>query len=289
MTTAGPPVVLVTGASGGIGSAVSLAYARSGARLVLLARSPDDLDRLARRCLEAGAAQAVPVVADVADGEVVRAVVRDVVAEHGRVDVTVHCAAVVAYGRFEDVPADVWDRTVTVGVLGTANVARAVLPTLAAQHGGGSLVVVGSLLGEVGVPFMSSYVTGKWAVRGLTRVLQQEARATPGVHVALVAPGSVDTAIYALAGSYAGRPGKPPPPVYRPERVAEAVLRVVAGRRRSATVGVTNPLVRLGFVTVPRLYDVLVTPLMRMAGLGRDRVEPHAGNVFRPSQDVRGT
>ncbi|WP_088319915.1 SDR family oxidoreductase [Kineosporia sp. R_H_3] len=287
MTSAGPSVVLVTGASGGIGSAVSLAYARSGARLVLLARSPDDLDRLARRCLEAGAAGAVPVVADVADGGAVREAVRDVVAEHGRVDVTVHCAAVVAYGRFGDVPAEVWDRTVTVGVLGTANVARAVLPTLAAQHGGGSLVVVGSLLGEVTVPFMSSYVTGKWAVRGLTRVLQQEARATPGVHVALVAPGSVDTAIYELAGSYAGRQGRPPPPVYGPERVAEAVLRVVAGRRRSAFVGVTNPLVRLGFVTVPRLYDVLVTPLMRMAGLGRDQVDPHAGNVLRPSQEVR--
>lgn len=277
--------VLVTGASGGIGAAVSLAYARRGADLVLLARSDRDLAAQAVRCLEAGAASARAVVADVADAGEVDAAVASVLGEHSRVDVVVHTAAVVAYGRFEDVPAAVWDRAVVVGVLGTANVARAVLPVLAAQRGG-SLVVVGSVLGEATVPFMSSYVTGKWAVRGFVRTLQQEARSTPGVHVALVSPGSIDTAIYRLAGNYAGRVGRPPPPVYRPEKVAEAVLRVVDGRRPAASVSVTNPLIRLGFTLVPRLYDVLVTPLMRVAGLSRQPVGPHAGNVLVPSQDV---
>lgn len=280
------PVVLVTGATGGIGTAVSLAWARRGARLVLLARSPGTLAGLAERCRAAGADARV-VVADVADGGAVAAAVDAVIAEHGRVDVVVHSAAVVAYGRFVEVPADVWDRTVTVGVLGTANVARAVLPTLAAQPGGGSLVVVGSVLGEATVPFMSSYVTGKFAVRGLTRVLQQEARSTPGVHVALVSPGAIDTGIYRLAGNYAGRIGRPPPPVYRPEKVAEAVLRVVDGRRPAASVSIANPLIRLGFGSLPWVYDRVVTPMMRVAGLSRQHVNAHPGNVFTPSEQVR--
>lgn len=278
--------VLVTGASGGIGTAVSLAWARRGADLVLLARSDRDLAALAARCLDAGAASARAVVADVADQDAVSDAVAAAVREHGRLDVAVHSAAVVAYGRFEDVPADVWDRAVTVGVLGTANVARAVLPGFAARRGG-SLVVVGSVLGEATVPFMSSYVTGKWAVRGLVRTLQQEARATPGVHVALVSPGSIDTAIYGLAANYAGRAGRPPPPVYPPQRVAEAVLTVVDRRRATASVSVTNPLIRLGFTLTPWLYDTLVTPLMRVAGLSGRAVAPHPGNVTRPSQDVR--
>ena len=278
--------VLVTGASGGIGSAVSLAYARRGADLVLVARSDRDLGALAQRCRDGGAASARVVVADVAEQDAVLAAVAAVVREHGRLDVVVHAAAVLAYGRFEAVPAQVWDRAVVVGILGTANVARAVLPRLAEQ-GGGSLVVVGSVLGEATVPFMSSYVTGKWAVRGLVRTLRQEARATPGVHVALVSPGSIDTAIYRLAGSYVGRTGRPPPPVYPPQRVAEAVLKVVDGRRATASVSVTNPLIRLGFTLTPWLYDALVTPLMRVAGLSRRAVAPHPGNVLRPSQDVR--
>lgn len=279
--------VLVTGATGGIGSAVALAHARRGADLTLLARSSGDLADLAARCRREGAASARTVVADVSDADAVSSAVGDVLARHGRLDVTVHTAAVVAYGRFADVPAQVWDAAVTVGVLGTANVARAVLPMLGDQDGGGSLVVVGSVLGEVTVPFMSAYVTGKWAVRGLVRTLQQEARATPGVHVAIVSPGSIDTAIYRLAGTYVGVHGRPPPPVYPPERVADAVLDVVDRRRATASVSVTNPLIRLGFTLTPWLYDRLVTPLMRVAGLSWSRVGPTAGNVLEPSEQVR--
>jgi short-subunit dehydrogenase len=147
-------------------------------------------------------------------------------------------------------------------------------------------VIVGSLLGQATVPLMGAYVTSKWAVRGLTRVLQQEARELPGVHVGIVNPGSIATPIYDLAANYAGRIGRPPPPVYGPDRVAHAVLRLVDHRKRAAGVSVTNPVIRFGFTLVPRVYDVAVTPLMRLAGLRRQPVGPHPGNVFTPSEDV---
>jgi NADP-dependent 3-hydroxy acid dehydrogenase YdfG len=278
------PVVLVTGASGGIGKATVRAYARRGARLVLVARSADRLEAL-RLEAEALGAAALVAVADVAEAGAVDAAFQVAVAGFGRVDVVVHAAAVAAYGRFDEVPADVWDRVVTINVTGTSNVARAALRAFRRQ-GGGSLVIVGSILSLAVVPYMGSYVTAKWAVRALVRVLQQETRGTPAIRVGVVHPGAVRTPIYSLAANYAGRIGRPPPPVYAPETVADAVLAVADGRARWRSVGITNPVIAFGFCTVPRLYDLLVMPIMNVAGLSRRPVAPHPGNVFTPSEQV---
>jgi hypothetical protein len=170
-------------------------------------------------------------------------------------------------------------------VTGTANVARAALRAFEAR-GGGSLVVIGSVLGQATVPFMGSYAVSKWAVRGLVRTLQQEARELRGVHVSIVNPGSVATPIYTLAGNYTGRIGRPPPPVFTAESVAREVMRVVDKRKRLGGVNPANLVIRWGFALAPRLYDVLVTPLAKVACLRRQQVEPHAGHVFTPSEDV---
>ena len=110
------------------------------------------------------------------------AAVERVVAEHGRVDVCVQSAALIAFGEFLDVPAEVFDRVVTTNVLGTANVARAVLPGMR-ERDDGVLVVVGSVLGRISVPQLITYCTSKWAVRGLTRMLSQSVRDRSGVRV----------------------------------------------------------------------------------------------------------
>ena len=283
------PVVLVTGATGGIGAATVRAYARRGARLVLLARSAHRLETL-RADVAALSPQgqrpgALVTVADVADADALDAAFAAAVERFGRVDVVVHAAAVVAYGRFDEVPRDVWDRVVDVNVKGTSNVARAALRQFREQDGG-SLVLVGSVLSLATAPLMGSYVTTKWHNRALVRVLQQEARETPGVHVGVVHPGAIRTPIYSLAANYAGRIGRPAPPVYSPESVARAILDVVDGRRRMRSVSVANPIIALGFTLTPRLYDVLVGPLMKVAGLSRREVGAHPGNVFAPSEEV---
>lgn len=282
-----PPVVLVTGATGGIGAATVRAYAGRGARLVLLARSAHRLEAL-RADVAALGADALVTVADVADADAVDAAFAAGVARFGRVDVVVHTAAVVAYGRFEEVPRDVWDRVVDVNVKGTSNVARTALRQFRDQdpRSGGSLVLVGSVLSLATVPFMGSYVTTKWQNRALARVLQEEARQTPGVHVGIVHPGSIRTSIYSLAGNYAGRIGRPPPPVYRPETVAAAVLDLVDQHKRMRSVSVANPVIALGFTLAPRLFDMIVGPMMQVAGLSRRPVAEHPGNVFAPSEEV---
>jgi NAD(P)-dependent dehydrogenase (short-subunit alcohol dehydrogenase family) len=271
-------VVVITGASSGIGRATAIACARRGDRLVLAARSAEAL-RAARS--DCAGAQTLTVPTDVTDAAAVDALLAAAVQRFGRVDAVVHSVAVVAYGRFDEVPAAAFDRVIATTLTGAANVARAALAVFRRQ-GGGRLVVVGSLLGKITTPYMSSYVTAKWGLHGLVRTLQIEARSTPGIGVSLVSPGGVDTPVYVQAANYLGRTGRPPPPVDPPEKVARAVLRALDRPRREISVGVANPVVVLGFRALPAVFDVLVTPLMRLGGLSRDRVGQHEGNVFAP-------
>jgi len=172
-------VIVITGASSGIGLATALAFADQGALLVLAARGEPALQRAAQECLRRGAAGAHPVVADVTEDDAVDAVCAHAVGQFGRVDAWVHTAAVVAYGRFEDIPAHVWRRVVDTNVHGSANVARTALRQFRDQEGG-TLVLLGSLLGEIATSFMSPYVTSKWAIRGLGCVLAIETRREAG-------------------------------------------------------------------------------------------------------------
>jgi NAD(P)-dependent dehydrogenase (short-subunit alcohol dehydrogenase family) len=203
----------------------------------------------------------------------------DAVAELGRLDGVVHAAAVLAYGRFEDVPAEVFDQVVVTNLLGTANVARRALQVFAGQSGG-SLVVMGSVLGKIATPYMSTYCATKFAVQGLVRILQIEARGRPGVSVSLVSPGSVDTPIYEQAGTWTGRHGKPPLPVSSPEHVAAKVVRALDEPGRDIAAGPLNWAMVAGFRMLPAAYDVLVGPLMRLLGQGSAGVPPGPGNVF---------
>ena len=119
-------VVLVTGASSGIGRATALQLARPGARLVLASRSAPALAEVERDCAGRGATVLV-VPTDVADTAAVDALFAAAVERFGRVDAVVHAAAVVAYGRLEDVPDEVFDHALDVNLLGTARVARTAL------------------------------------------------------------------------------------------------------------------------------------------------------------------
>lgn len=279
----GPPrprVVVVTGASSGIGLATALLAAERGDHVVLLARGPESLEQAAEQCHRRGAATVLALPTDVGDWAAVQAAFNDVVARYGRVDAVVHSAGQVAYGRFEDVPADVFDHVVHTNLLGSANLARAVLPHMR-ERDAGHLVLIGSLIGYIAPPYMSAYAVSKWGVRGLARVLQVENRDRRGVHIGHLSPGGVDTPIYVQAGNYLGQVGRPPPPVVSPERVARRALRLLDHPRPRTQVGAANWLTILGFTLAPAVYDRIVTPLFEVAAtdVRRQALEPR-GNVF---------
>jgi short-subunit dehydrogenase len=273
-------VVLVTGASSGIGRATARAAAKRGDHVVLLARGLGPLEQAAQECRELGAASATPVSVDVGDAAAVQSAVDGVVAELGRIDVVVNSAGVVAYGRFEEVPSDVFAGVQRTNVLGSANVARAVLPHMR-ERNAGHLILIGSLIGHIAPPYMSAYAVSKWAVRGLARELVIENRDRPGVHVGLVSPGGVDTPIYVQAANYLGQVGRPPPPVVSPEKVAAKALALVDRPRARVQVGAANRFIAAGFGVFPGIYDAIVTPMfVNGATDRRTPAEPGDGNVF---------
>lgn len=284
-----PAVVLVTGASSGIGRASALRFARDGAALVLCSRSTEVLEEVASQCLRAGAAAALVAPTDVTDRAQVHAAVDRAVTELGGLDVVVSSAAVMSYGSFVDTPPEVYERVVAVDLLGSANVARAALQVFRRQERG-TLVVVGSALARVTTPWIASYVSAKWGLRGLTRVLQQEVRDLPAVHVASVAPGAVDTPIYRQAATVLGRHGTPPPPTASPDRIARAVHASVADPRRErdsdVAGGLGNKVMALGFTLTPALFDALVGPLYGRLAFARGHVADTEGNVFTPRPEL---
>ncbi|WP_166509462.1 SDR family oxidoreductase [Blastococcus sp. TF02-8] len=279
---------LVTGASSGIGRATAVQLGERGARVVLVARGRESLEEAAAEVRAAGAADAVVCPADVLDDEAIAAVVRSTAERFGRLDTVVHAAQVMAYGTVEEVPKEVYERVVDTAVHGTANLARHVLP-LFRRQGAGHLVIVNSLLGNVATPLMGSYVTAKWGQLGLARVLQQETRDVPGISVSIVQPGGVDTPIYMQGASWAGSTGRPPPPVYSPQRVAARVLSTLDSPRRVVQAGFLNPLITAGFRLLPGVYDLLVGPLLQRLAIANDEVPPTEGNVFESKPEGNAT
>ena len=279
--------VLITGASSGIGRATAVELARRGARLVLVARGREALEEAAAEARAAGAASVVVCPADVLDEDAVRAAVTTAVDRFGRLDVVVHAAQVMAYGTIEEVPRKVFETVVETAVHGTANVARVVLPVFREQEAG-HLLVVNSLLGQVATPLLGSYIAAKWGQLGLIRVLQQETRDVPGIAVSAVQPGGVDTPIYVQAASWTGSTGRPPPPVYSPQRVARTVLATLDRPRRQVQAGIFNPLITAAFRLVPGVFDYLVGPMIQRLAIADDDVPPTEGNVFasRPERNA---
>lgn len=280
-------VVVLTGASSGIGRATATRLARRGASLVLAARNVDALDDVRQEC-EALGGLALAVPTDVSDAAQVADLARRAVARFGRVDVWVNDAAVSTVGRLEDLPVDEIRRLLDVNVLGYVLGMQEALRLFRAQDHG-TIVNVSSLVARVGTPYQAPYVASKHAVHGLGESVRMELQGERRIHVCCVMPGAIDTPFFQHAANHTGREVKAPVPTIRPEAVARAVEGCIRRPRRERPVGVSTRLLLTQRRFMPRVTEAVVARQM-----GRDQFGPgtaaHAsGNLFEPlPDDVRG-
>lgn len=273
-------VVVITGASSGIGRASALAFAREGASLVLVARSGEPLAGVVEAC--GGPKKAIAVVADVANESSVYGIAARAVAAFGRIDVWVNNAAVSVYGLFEHVPSEVWRRVVETDLLGYVHGARAAIAEFR-RSGGGVLVNVGSMLSAVPQPFATAYVAAKHAVRGFSSSLRQEMLLTaPDIAVSTVMPAAIDTPYFQHAANYAGRKLIPPSPIYPPERVARAIVRMALRPKAEVFVGSSARIANALSLLAPRGFERFFARFADHGHFEKTPVPPSAGNVFAP-------
>ncbi|GAA3006205.1 MULTISPECIES: SDR family oxidoreductase [Streptosporangium] len=276
-------VVVVTGASSGIGRATALAFAAEGASVVLAARREGVLKEVAEEC-EATGGRALVVPTDVTDEQAVRELARLAAERFGRIDVWVNCAAVTVFGPFSDVPLEDFRRVMDVNVMGYVHGARAALPYLRAQ-GAGVLVNVASIVGVVAQPYTHAYTMSKFAVRALGASLRQELalEGAKKIDVCTVMPATIDTPLFEHAANYTGRKPVAMPPVYTPQRVAKAIVKVVRSPRREVVVGPAGrAMVRQAKKAPGRTERAMATQVDRTHLSRRKRAADTHGNLHEP-------
>src|SRR5262245_49500680 len=223
-------IVIITGASSGIGAAAARAFAEAGARVVLAARDEQRLAAVARELR--GPALVVP--ADVADRAAVDALVARAVAEFGGVDIVVNNAGVGLAAPVAELAAADFERALAVDLLGPLALTQAALPHMR-QRGRGQLIYISSVVGLRSLPYLGGYAAAKAALDRLTEALRVELRGS-GIAVTLVRPGTTSTAFSQhRLGSGRERRRINARPV-TPERVAQAILKAAIHEPRVAFV-----------------------------------------------------
>ena len=186
-------VVAITGASSGIGRATALRLAREGAAIAIGARRADRLDAVAAEIVAAGG-QALPMVTDVTRAGDMDAFVAAAVERFGRLDVMVCNAGFGIAGAIDDIKPDQMRALVDVNFMGTYHAIRAALP-LFRRQGAGHIIMVSSIVGKRGVPYMGAYAATKFAQVGLAECLRSELGGS-GIHVSVVLPVSTESEFF---------------------------------------------------------------------------------------------
>ncbi|MCW2236597.1 SDR family oxidoreductase [Azospirillum canadense] len=249
-------VIVITGASSGIGLATARMAARQGAKVVLAARDREALARVAEEIRGEGG-DAVHCVADVANPEELRQLADLAVRTHGRIDTWVNNAGVSIYGKVIDTPMEDHRRLFETNYWGVVNGSLAAIPHL--RRHGGALINLGSVVSDRSVPLQGAYSATKHAVKGFTDALRMELEADGvPISVTLIKPAAIDTLYEEHAKNLMDVEPSNPPPVYAPDLVAKAICHCAQTPMRDMYVGGGAKLFSLAETFAPRITDYVM-------------------------------
>ena len=278
-----PQVVVVTGASGGVGRATAHAFAKHGAHVGLLARGQEGLDSAARE-VEALGGQALVVPTDIADHEQVEAAAVTVEERFGDIDVWVNDAMATVFARFLDTEPDEFKRATEVTYLGAVYGTMAALKRMTARDEG-KIVQVGSALAYRAIPLQAAYCGAKFGIRGFTDSIRTELLHDKSkVQITMVQLPGLNTTQFNWCRSKLPKHPMPAPPIYQPEIAAQAVYWAAQHRRRELWVGYSSVQAILGTTIAPSFADWYLAK----TGFKGQQIEDmpidgeRTGNLFEP-------
>ena len=282
-----PEVVVITGASAGVGRAIAQAFAKRGAHIGLLARGHEGLEG-ARKDVEELGGKALVVPADVADHEQVEAAAAKIEETFGPMDIWVNDAMASVFSPVKEMKPEEYKRVTEVTYLGC------VYGTLAALHrmlprDKGRIIQIGSALAYRGIPLQSAYCGGKHAIQGFTESLRSELmHDKSNVTVTMVQLPAVNTPQFGWVKSRLPRKAQPVPPIYQPEIIADAVTYVADHYRRQMFIGGSTNIVIQGNKLWPGLGDRYLGKTGFKSQQTSEPVDPHApNNLWQPVDDER--
>jgi short-subunit dehydrogenase len=247
-------VIVITGATSGIGLTTARRAAQRGAKLMLAARNEDALKQLAQELGKKGC-EAAYAVADVGVEEDVRKVARTAIDRFGGFDTWVNNAGISIFGRNVDVSLRDQRRLFDTNFWGVVHGSLVAVEHLK-QRGGGAIINLGSEVSDRAIPLQGMYSASKHAVKGFTDSLRLELEAEDvPVSVTLIKPAAVDTMFIEHAKNYMEVEPRLPSPVYAPEVAADAILHAAENSKRDIFVGAAAKLVSSGAHHAPRLVD----------------------------------
>ncbi|QKJ32902.1 SDR family oxidoreductase [Mucilaginibacter mali] len=270
--------IVITGASSGAGRAAALEFAKYHTNLVLAARNVAALEEVKSEC-EAIGAQALIVPTDTSDSKAMIALANAANDWHGKIDVWVNNAGVLAAGDFDKTPMAVHEQVIKTNLLGYMNGAHAVLPILKAQ-GYGTIINNISIGGFLPVPYGAGYTAAKFGLRGWSEALKGELSEWPYIYVCDLFPAFLDTPGIQHAGNHTGKVLKPAPPVYDPFRLAKTMVKVAADPSANTYVGSASLLLKIGHAFLPEFMTKMTGLVMRRYLKSADPIALSDGNVF---------
>jgi NAD(P)-dependent dehydrogenase (short-subunit alcohol dehydrogenase family) len=279
-------VVVLMGASSGIGRDTALRFAKRGAKVVVSARGKQGLDSLVEEIRRNGG-EATAVVADTSDFNQVRAVADRAVEEYGKLDTWVHLAAVGLFATFEQTTPEEFERVIDVNLMGQVYGAMAALPHLK-REGRGALIHISSVEAKRSFPFHSAYAASKHGIDGFLEALRVELRheAWP-ISVTQVMPGTINTPFFDKGRTKLGVKPVGVPPIYEPETVSNIILYAAENPARDLVSGGAAQMMIINQRLSPRLVDAILATRAGFSPQMTDepRSEDDPDNLYAP---IRG-